>query len=160
MTYKTVFLVTLATAKTVSEIHALSARHDCLRLNQDGSVTLRLQTFPGFVTKNKRPTDGNQRVTIQPLDQPNMLCPVRALKIYLQRTREKRWTSDPLFLSIRHLRGKTSSQLISIWIKATIALAYKLEKRAAHGCRPEGSFGPQAQPVISQGSHQRRWDDQ
>lgn len=100
VTYTTIFLVTLATAKRVSELHALSARDDCLRFNQDGSVTL--QTLPGFVAKNKRPTDGSQRVTILPLNHLTTLCPVRALKIYLQCTRENRRSSDPFFISVRN----------------------------------------------------------
>jgi hypothetical protein len=49
VTYKTGFRITLATAKRVSELHALSANIDCLRFNQDGSVTL--QTLPGFVAR-------------------------------------------------------------------------------------------------------------
>ena len=44
---KTVFLVSLATAWRVSEIHALSRHQDCCRLNQDGSISLR--TYMGFV---------------------------------------------------------------------------------------------------------------
>ena len=49
LTYKCVFLITLATALRVGEVHALSARQDCLRRNIDGSITL--LTFPGFVAK-------------------------------------------------------------------------------------------------------------
>ena len=121
MTYKTVYLITLATVKRVSELHALSANDDCLRFNQDGSVML--QTLPGFVAKNRRPADGSQRVTISPLLANPTLCPVRALRIDLQRTKGTRRVKDPLILSIRNPTGATTPQLISTWIKSTIALA-------------------------------------
>jgi hypothetical protein len=49
VTLKTAFLLTLALAGHMSEIHALSAREDCMRFNQDGSVSL--LTFPGFLAK-------------------------------------------------------------------------------------------------------------
>ena len=49
---KTAFLLTLATAKRVSENHALAMDHEHLRFNKsDGSVSLRTQT--GFRTKNQ-----------------------------------------------------------------------------------------------------------
>ena len=41
LTRKTVFLVSLATAWRVSEIHALSRSQDCLRHKDDGTITLR-----------------------------------------------------------------------------------------------------------------------
>jgi hypothetical protein len=56
LTWKTVFLVTLATAGRVSEVHALSARWDCLGFNQDGSVSV--LTTPGFLAKNRLPEWG------------------------------------------------------------------------------------------------------
>jgi hypothetical protein len=77
LTWKTVFLVTLATAGRVSEVHALSARSDCLRFNQDGSVSL--LTTPGFLAKNRLPEWGAQGYTLQPLPD-SLLCPVRALE--------------------------------------------------------------------------------
>mgnify|MGYP003411280990 len=48
-TQKTVFLVTLATAARVSEIHALSASAECLRFIDNGSVSL--LTSPGFFAR-------------------------------------------------------------------------------------------------------------
>jgi hypothetical protein len=83
LTLKTVFLVTLALAGRVSEIHALSARKDCRRFNQDESVSL--LSFPGFLAKNALPERGNQQYVLRPLPE-SLLCPVRALKVYLKRT--------------------------------------------------------------------------
>ena len=55
LTLKTVFLLAMATARRVSEIHALSIDPGHLRFNQsDGSVSLR--TEPGFLAKNQLPS--------------------------------------------------------------------------------------------------------
>lgn len=121
LTMKTVFLTTLATAGRVSEIHALSARPECLRFNQDGSVCL--TTFPGFIAKNRLPQSGPQQYTIQPL-QDEVFCPVRALSIYLKHTESSRKDHDSLFIPLRKTTA-TSPQLISSWIKTTIQDAYK-----------------------------------
>jgi hypothetical protein len=121
LTKKTLFLVTLALAGRISEIHALSARPECLRINQDGSISL--LTFPGFVAKNRLHEAGSQQYTLSPLDGGGVYCPVRALQIYLHRTRNKRRTADPLFLPLS--RAKTTPQLLSSWIRSLIQDAYK-----------------------------------
>ena len=51
LTKKTCFLLALATASRVSEIHALSVDQACLQFRDDGSVSL--TTAPGFVAKNR-----------------------------------------------------------------------------------------------------------
>jgi integrase len=121
LTTKTVFLIALATAGRVSELHALSARDDCLRFNQDGSVSM--LTFPGFVAKNRLPEVGSQQHTLKPLGE-EVFCPVRALDCYIRRTKNKRKPDDPLFLPLKS-GAKTSPQLISSWIKSLIQEAYQ-----------------------------------
>lgn len=113
LTLKTAFLITLALAGRVSEIHALSARHECMRFNQDGTVSL--LSFPGLLAKNALPERGNQQVVLRPLPD-SLLCPVRALKVYLKRTKQQRKDDVPLFLPF-HGSAKASPQLISSWIK-------------------------------------------
>ena len=55
LSVKTVFLVTLATARRVSEVHALSMDSDHLKFsNLDGSLILRTQL--GFLAKNQLPS--------------------------------------------------------------------------------------------------------
>ena len=55
LTWKTVFLLTMASAKRRSEIHALSIEAGHLRFDSsDGSVTLLCQ--PGFLAKNQLPS--------------------------------------------------------------------------------------------------------
>ena len=90
LSVKTVFLVTPATARRVSEVHALSIDSDHLRLsNIDGSFILRTQV--GFLAKNQLPSRAPDSIIIHRLsnfccksDNLNrIVCPVRPVKIYL-----------------------------------------------------------------------------
>ena len=135
LTYKCVFLVTLATALRISEVHALSTHQDCLRRNMDGSVTL--LTFPGFVAKNKTPLAGAQRVTLHPLKDCPTLCPVQALEDYLCRTQKLRSDNTSLFLSLRNPRARSSPTLLSYWVRGTIQAAYRWFQAKPHGKGPQ-----------------------
>ena len=97
LSVKTVFLVTLATARRVSEVHALSMDSDHLRFsNLDGSLILRTQL--GFLAKNQLPSRTPDSIKIPKLSNlcsksynfNRMLCPVRAVKIYLNKTKSLR----------------------------------------------------------------------
>ena len=121
LTHKTVFLIALATAFRVSEIHAFSRSNECLRWNDDGSVSL--ATHAGFIAKNKRPTMAGQKVTIKPLVQNDKLCPVRFLRHYLHVTRES--SSSQLFVPVRSTTLRTTPQLLSAWITKLIRVAHK-----------------------------------
>ena len=98
VTWKTCFLLALATAARVSEIHALSVTDECLQKRRDGSVLL--LTNPAFIAKNRLPSVGAQSICLQPIKKVDtspiarLHCPVRALKIYLRRTKEKRGGED------------------------------------------------------------------
>ena len=66
LSVKTVFLVTLATARRVSEVHALSMDSDHLRFsNLDGSLILRTQL--GFLAKNQLPSRAPDSIKIPKL---------------------------------------------------------------------------------------------
>ena len=91
LSVKTVFLVTLATARRVSEVHAFSIDSDHLRFsNLDGSIILRTQV--GFLAKNQLPSRAPDSITIPKLSNfcrksdnfNRMLCPVRAVKILIR----------------------------------------------------------------------------
>ena len=130
LTLKTVFLLAMATARRVSEIHALSIDPGHLRFNQsDGSVSLR--TEPGFLAKNQLPSICPDDILVQNLaktvkrnDFNRLLCPVRAIKRYLKVTEPIRKNRTRLFLPLKgnHDINKGS---ISGWIAYTIRLAYK-----------------------------------
>lgn len=128
LTLKTCFLTALASAARVSEIHALAADANHLQFRNDGSVLL--LTEAGFVAKNRLPTTGNQSIVIKPLpvnqSSPDHLHdPVRALSIYLERTRSLRDSSQQLFLSFAESRPRTSPQTISSWLRTVIRSAYR-----------------------------------
>ena len=117
---KAAFLVTMATAGRVSEIHAMSSRPDCLRFNEDGSCTLTLD--PTFLAKNQLPEKAPQPLQLHSC-QPKENCPVRALKIYLQATEHQRGSQQFVWCSTTS-KNKASKQLISSWIKSAIKEAY------------------------------------
>ena len=91
LSVKTAFILTMATARRVSEVHAFCIDKDHFRFsNIDGSLVLRTQ--PGFLAKNQLPSKAPDSITIPKLsnfccksDNFNlMLCPIRAVKIYLK----------------------------------------------------------------------------
>ena len=105
LSVKTVFLVTLATARRVSEVHAFSIDSDHLRFsNLDGSLILRTQL--GFLAKNQLPSRAPDSIIIPKLSNfcrksdnfNRMLCPVRAVKIYLNKTKSLRKRRKRLFI--------------------------------------------------------------
>ena len=130
LTRKTVFLLALATASRVSEIHAFSVDSEHLRFNKaDGSISLRTQT--GFLAKNQLPSRcpddiliPNLAKTLKRKDFNRLLCPVRALKCYVKQTKTIRKGRNRLFLPVQgnHDINKGS---VSGWISSVIRLAYK-----------------------------------
>ena len=123
---KTVFLVTLATARRVSEVHAFSIDSDHLRFsNLDGSLILRTQV--GFLAKNQLPSRAPDSITIPKLSNfccksdnfNRMLCPVRAVKIYLNKTKSLRKHRKRLFIPTQGDQDLAKSTL-SHWVKYAI----------------------------------------
>jgi hypothetical protein len=94
--------------------------------------------IPGFRAKND-PSDpsGNAPVipaveikslssVVDPEDTDRFLCPVRALKCYLKRSRCHRGDKRLLFVSLNKFYEKDiSTQTIARWLKATVTLAYQ-----------------------------------
>ena len=102
LTWKTVFLVALATASRVSEIHALSLDSQHLRFEKDG---IRLLPNLKFLAKTQRlgkpwsamfvPEFNTYATDCRDL----LLCPCRAVKMYLKRTKSLRKGEEALFLA-------------------------------------------------------------
>ena len=93
---KTVFLVALATAARVSELHALSAMSGIIKIKENKSE-MRLKPFERFLAKNQRRGDPPRKLVIKvlrhhaPQDDPErLLCPVQALSEYLKQTNKIR----------------------------------------------------------------------
>ena len=134
LTLKTAFLLALASGKRRSEIHAWVA-NKVSNLGQWEKVAL----FPSsdFIAKNQLPREGSQSVspvTIPALTtivdrqfkEDRTLCPMRALRFYLDRTKDLRGSRSLLFISFK--KGHTSDirpATLSSWLKQTILLCYK-----------------------------------
>ena len=134
LTLKTAFLLALASGKRHSEIHAWVA-NKVANLGQWEKVAL----FPSsdFIAKNQLAREGSQSVspvTIPALTtivdrqfkEDRTLCPVRALRFYLDRTKDLRGSRSLLFISFK--KGHTSDirpATLSSWLKQTILLCYK-----------------------------------
>ena len=134
LTLKTAFLLALASGKRRSEIHAWVA-NKVSNLGQWEKVAL----FPSsdFIAKNQLAREGSQSVspvTIPALTtivdrqfkEDRTLCPVRALRFYLDRTKDLKGSRSLLFISFK--KGHTSDirpATLSSWLKQTILLCYK-----------------------------------
>ena len=134
LTLKTAFLLALASGKRRIEIHAWVA-NKVSNLGQWEKVAL----FPSsdFIAKNQLAREGSQNVstvTIPALTtivdrqfkEDRTLCPVQALRYYLDRTKDLRGSRSLLFISFK--KGHTSDirpATLSSWLKQTILLCYK-----------------------------------
>ncbi len=130
LTQKTVFLVALASGRRRSEIHALSVADDCMRWKGDGSEVSFL-TMPGFLAKNQKPTELSPWIHIPSLefvsdrnDGEVLLCPVRAIRRYIEATRVKRATRTRLFIPSWDALGDVKPAQISSWITRVIVDAH------------------------------------
>ena len=139
LTSKTAFLLALASGKR-SGIHAWVA-NKVSNLGQWEKVAL----FPSsdFIGKNQLAREGSQsvtRVTIPALTtivdrqfkEDRTLCPVRALRYYLDRTKDQRGSQSLLFISFK--KGHTSNirpATLASWLKQTILLCYKQADKQA-----------------------------
>ena len=94
LTLKTVFLVALASAKRVSEIHAISKEFSH---TEDWSSVF-LEPVASFVAKTQDPSKDDRRfgpykIPSIPLDEKgkrSLLCPVRAIRTYWEKTKHLR----------------------------------------------------------------------
>ena len=150
LTYKTVFLVGMSSACRISELHALDARkivHDADWLN----VWLEPNSLFMAKTQKDRKLSSTRQIKIPNLSQfvgphepDRLLCPVRALRYYLDRTKHMRAHKKCLFISLQPGRkSDITKQSINIWFRNTIKLAYalsgeqdqKLGRVSAHAVR-------------------------
>ena len=132
ISWKTTFLLAFATAARVGELRALDFKQ--LAHDEHWSKIV-LKTNPQFVAKNQDLSidDSPRTFTIPALfdyagpDLPDrLLCPVRALRIYKQKSKKLR-TKDKKALIISYdpkHQGDITSNTISNWIKQVIKRAY------------------------------------
>ena len=135
LTFKTVFLLALGSGKRRSEIHAWQNKN--IRRQSDWSK-VSLYPSPSFLSKNQLAKEGPDSVApvVIPALAPTLdrspksdrsLCPVRAVRYYLD------WTSELVFVSFKKGFDKDiSPATISSWIKQTVILCYELSDQEAH----------------------------
>ncbi|KAL0160989.1 hypothetical protein M9458_044714, partial [Cirrhinus mrigala] len=97
LSFKTALLTTLASIKRVGDLQAFSVDEACLEFGPGDSHVI-LRPRPGYVPKVPTTPFRDQVVNLQalPLEEADpasaLLCPVRALRIYVDRTRHFRRT--------------------------------------------------------------------
>ena len=141
LTFKTVFLLALGSGKHRSEIHAWQSKN--IRHQSDWSK-VSLYPSPSFLSKNQLAKEGPDSVApvVIPALAPTLdrflksdrsLCPVRALRYYLDRTSDLRQNKELVFVSFKKGFDKDiSPATISSWIKQTVVLCYELSDQEAH----------------------------
>ena len=135
LTFKTVFLLALASGKRKSEIHVWLNKN--IRHQADWSK-VSLYPSPSFLAKNHLAKEGPECVApvvipaLAPtldksLKEDRSLCPVRALRYYLDKTQDLRTGKELVFVSFKQgFDRDISPATISSWIKQTVVLCYDL----------------------------------
>ncbi len=133
LSMKTLLLTALASIKRVGDLQAFSVDDSCLQFGPaDSSATLRPR--PGYVPKVPTTPFRDQVVNLQALPPEEadpalaLLCPVRALRQYTDRTQSFR-TSEQLFVCYGgQQKGRAvSKQRMAHWIVDAITLAYEAQ---------------------------------
>lgn len=126
LTRKTIFLVALATARRVSELHALDKR---IGFSRGKAVCSSLLSF---LAKNETPSKPWPRSfsipglsdLVGPDEEERLLCPVRALKVYFERTQAVRGPSPNLWCSVRDPSRPLSKNALSFFLRDLIVEAH------------------------------------
>ena len=134
LTFKTVFLMTLASGRRRGEVHAWTFRS---LKHKTGWKEVTVAPSSVFLAKNQLASDGPEIVqpVVFPALKPSLdhsksedmtLCPVRALRYYLDKTKELRENKHLLFISFKDGFSKDIQRsTISSWLKQTVILAYE-----------------------------------
>ncbi|KAL0189928.1 hypothetical protein M9458_017027, partial [Cirrhinus mrigala] len=152
LSLKTALLTVLASIKRVGDLQAFSVNEECLEFGlADSHVILRPR--PGYVPKVPTTPFRDQVVNLQalPLEEADpalaLLCPVRALRIHVDRTRSFR-CSEQLFVCFggQQKGNAVSKQRLAHWVVDAITLAYESQGEPcllgvrAHSTRSVASF--------------------
>ena len=129
------FLLALASAKQVGELHTLSHRISHSRDWGEVSFTF----IVGFVVKTQDPSSSAPRFegfTVPAL--PNwstnhngrLLCPVRAVRYYLDCTAAHCPRCERLYVTAGRSTKEISKNTVSFWLRKTISWVYQLSGRS------------------------------
>ncbi len=132
LTLKVVLLLALTSLKRVGDLQAFSVSEMCMDF-APGLVKVTLRPKPGYIPKVLSMSFRSQVVTLHSFHPPpfassederlHLLCPVRALKLYVDPS--KVWRKSPQLLICfgAGRRGlATSKQRISHWVRDAISL--------------------------------------
>ncbi len=130
LSLKTALLLALASVKRVGDLQALSISPACLEFGPNDSKVI-LKPRHGYVPKVLSTPFRAQVITLSalPLSEEDreltLLCPVRALRIYFERSAPFRRT-EQLFVSFgnRAKGNPVTKQRLSKWIVDAVMLAY------------------------------------
>ena len=126
---KALFLLALASSKRIGELHGLSFRVS----HTQGWKSMSFSFVPGFVAKTQDPSISDPRFesfTIPALPRRDsdpdarLLCPVRAVRRYLDLTAIHRPDRNRLFISPGATRKEVSKNTISFWLRQVISRAH------------------------------------
>ncbi len=152
LSLKTALLTALTSIKQVGDLQAFSVSEECLVFGPVYSHVV-LRPRPGYVPKVPTTPFRDQMVNLQVLPSEEadpalaLLCPVRALRIYVDLTRSVR-SSEQLFVCQGgQQKGKAvSKQRLAHWIVEAVALAYTSRKASrapwGWGLTPPGVLPP------------------
>ena len=137
LTWKTLFLVALASGKRRGEIHALSYKKfmhkenwSCVTFSVVASFIAKTQILErgaksllSFEIKSMSSLLGSD------FEEDQLLCPVRAIRIYLRRTKHLRVNQKLFFISPHSgFKEDIKPATISAWLRKTIGLCYELNQ--------------------------------
>ncbi len=136
LTLKVTLLLAHTSIKRVGDLQALSVSEMCMDF-APGLVKVTLRPRPGYIPKVLSKSFRPQVVTLHSFHPPpfassedeklHMLCPVRALKLYVDRSKVWRKSSQLLVCFGAGRRGLAmSKQKISHWVRDAISLAYEV----------------------------------
>lgn len=128
---KTLFLLALATGRRRSELHALSHAPECLNFWR-GHSGVTLLTMPGFMAKNQPADMPSPKIEVPALstkvgrdDEERLLCPIRALRYYLEAAGPRRKGRKRLFIPIEEkASGEIRPGHVTSWIQDVVHQAY------------------------------------
>ncbi len=134
LTLEVTLLLALASFKHVGDLQALFVSESCTKFAPD-LVKAFLRPRPGYVPKVLSTAFRLQVVVLQALspsplsegDDLHLLCPVRALKMYVDRSSQWHQSLQLLVCFGADLKGLAASKhTISHWFRDAISLAYEV----------------------------------
>uniref|UniRef100_A0A803JL00 Tyr recombinase domain-containing protein n=1 Tax=Xenopus tropicalis TaxID=8364 RepID=A0A803JL00_XENTR len=152
LTWKTVFLIAISSARRISELSALSCAEPFLNFHEDRAV---LRTVPEFLPKVVSSFHINTEIVLpsfcnNPKNEKearlHRLDVVRTLKVYVSRARPIRKTETLFIIPSGARKGLPATKTtIARWIKETVRRAYLVRKKVppiklrAHSTRAIGA---------------------